>query len=327
MARRASFEEDLAQLRRIAKGEVTESSLPTLRKALSGSNPLLVSKAASVAARLGMKDLLPDLVNSFDRFMEKPGKEDKGCMAKTALAEALETLGYEHHEPFLRGVRYFQLEPAYGGETDTAARLRSVCAAALVRTGRREDVLLELTTLLMDRESEPRRVAAQNLGFALPSEASELLLRLKVLAGDGSPEVLGDCFSSLLYLAPERSFEFVVGFLASGNPDIVQAAAIALAQSQLRQRAVPVLVDRFRGSTGAEYKEILVASIALARVSSAIDFLLKVVADEPPDLAAAAIRAMSGYRADDELRERVRSIVVSRGVPMLAEEFARAYRT
>ena len=168
MASRASFEEELARLRRIAKGEVTESSVPALRKALSGTNPLLVSTAANAASNLGMKDLLPDLVESFDRFMAKPGKEDKGCTAKTALVEALESLGYEHDEPFLRGIRYFQLEPAYGGEADTAARLRSVCASALVRTGRRADVLLELVTLLMDREPEPRRVAAQNLGFALP---------------------------------------------------------------------------------------------------------------------------------------------------------------
>lgn len=326
MAKRASFEEELAQLRRIAKGEATEGSIGTLRKALSGTNPLLVSKAAGAAAKLGMKEILPNLVETFDRFMAKPGKEDKGCTAKTALAEALESLGYEHHEPFLKGVRCMQLEPGYGGETDTAARLRSVCAAALVRTGRREDVLLELTTLLMDREPEPRRVAAQNLGFALSSEASELLLRLKVLAGDESPEVLGDCFSSLLHVAPERSFDFVVGFLANRDPDVMQAASIALAQSQLRARALPILVDRFRAGVGTESKEIMLSSIALARVPAAVDFLLKVAADEHPDLAAAAVRAMSSYRTDDELRERVRSIVVSRGLRMLSEEFATSFR-
>jgi hypothetical protein len=118
----------------------------------------------------------------------------------------------------------------------------------------------------------------------------------------------------------------VAGFLASASADIVQAASIALAQSQLRQRAVPVLIDRFRGGIGTEYKHILLASIALARVPSAVDFLLKVVADEHPDQAGAAIRAMSGYRADDRLRERVRSVVLSRGVPALAEEFARSFR-
>jgi len=326
MARRTSFDEELAQLRRIAKGEMLESSVSTLRKTLSGNNAFLVSKAATAAAKLGMKELLSDLAVTFDRFMKKPGEEDKGCMAKTALAEAMETLGYERHEPFLRGVRYFQLEPAFGGAVDTAARLRSVCTAALVRTGRREDVLIELTTLLTDREPEPRRVAAQNLGFALPSEASELLLRLKVLTGDESSEVLGDCFSSLLHLAPERSFEFVVGFLTSASADVVEAASIALAQSQLRQRAVPVLIDRFQVGAGMESKEILLASIALARIPPAVDFLLKVVADERPELAAVAIRAMSGYKADERLRESVRRTVLSRGVALLSEEFTRSFR-
>lgn len=326
MARRASFEEELAELKRIAKGEATESSLATLRKALSGTNPLLVSKAATAAAKQGLKELLPDLLASFDRFMAKPAKEDKGCTAKIALAETMESLNYEHPEPFLRGIRYFQVEPVYGGEVDTAARLRSICATALVRTGRRDEVLLELTTLLMDREPEPRRAAAQNLGFAFPSETTELLLRLKVLAGDASPEVLGDCFSSLLHVAPEPSFDFVVGFLANASLDIVQAASIALAQSQLRERAVPVLVERFRGSIGTEYKEVMLGSIALARVPPAIDFLLKVVADERPELAAAAIRAMSGCRTDDKLREQVQDIVHSRGLRLLSEEFARSFR-
>jgi hypothetical protein len=160
----------------------------------------------------------------------------------------------------------------------------------------------------------------------LPSEASELVLRLKVLTGDESPEVPGDCFSSLLHLAPERSFDFVAGFLTNDNLDVAQAASIALAQSQLRQRAVPILVERFRGAVGTEYQEIMLTSIALARVPSAVEFLLTVVADEHPNLAAAAIRAMAGYRADDRVRERVRSIVVSRGVRKLVEEFAESFR-
>jgi hypothetical protein len=70
----------------------------------------------------------------------------------------------------------------------------------------------------------------------------------------------------------------------------------------------------------------MLTSIALARVPSAVEFLLTVVADEHPNLAAAAIRAMAGYRADDRVRERVRSIVVSRGVRKLVEEFAESFR-
>ena len=89
--------------------------------------------------------------------------------------------------------------------------------------------------------------------------------------------------------------------------------------------AVPVLVERFHASWGAEDKEIMLTSIALARIPAAVEFLLQVVTDEQPGVAAAAIRALSGYRADARLRERIQKVVDSRGMRMLAEEFARSF--
>jgi HEAT repeat protein len=327
MGKRISFEQELAQLKRIARsGTCDEADVACLRRTLAGANPLLVAKAAKAVSQLRSPDLLPELGDAFNRFMSKGAKEDKGCVGKTALAEALDALGYESAEPFFRGVRYIQLESVYGGRADTAARLRSVCAAGLVRTGRREEVLIELTSLLMDGEPEPRRVAAQNLGFAVPSEASELVLRLKVLAGDEVPDVLGDCFSSLLHLAPQRSMEFVTGYLSDNDPDVAQAAAIALAQSQGRQPAVDILINAFMNDFRTEYKENFLAAIALARIPPAIDFLEKVIADEHPTLAAAAIRAMAIYRSDEQLKSRARGAVLSRGLPMLQEEFDKSFQ-
>ncbi len=270
-------------------------------------------------------DLLPALAEALDRFMNKGVKEDKGCTGKTALAEALDALRYEHHEPFLRGIRYVQLEPGFGAPTDTAARLRSVCAVALVRTGRREEILAELTTLLVDGEAEPRRVAAQNLGFGVPSEASEWVLRLKVLTGDESPEVLGDCFTSLLHLAPQRSFDFVAGYLAGHDPDVAQAAAVALAQSHDRQRALALLIGQFERAFSAGFQQAILTAIALARIPSAIDFLEKIVAAGDPTLAAAAIRGMAIYRTDEQVRLRAQNAVLARGLPLLQEEFTRSF--
>lgn len=322
-----SFEEELARLKTIARSGTPEATdVACLRKTLAGANALLVSKAAEAVSHHKLRNLLPEVVEAFDRFMSKGAKEDKGCVGKTALAETLDALSYEATEPFFRGVRYIQLESVYGGKADTAARLRSVCAVALVRTGRREDVLIELTTLLMDREPEPRRVAAQNLGFALPSEASELLLRLKVLAGGDVPDVLGDCFSSLLHLAPQRSMEFVTGYLSDNDPEVAQAAAIALAQSQNRQSALDILIKAFENNFRAEYKESFLAAIALARIPPAIDFLEKVITNEHPILAAAAIRAMAIHRGDEQLKSRARSAVLSRGLPTLQEEFEKSFQ-
>jgi hypothetical protein len=326
MAKRDAVKEELSRLADIAKGPATEAGAATLRKAVAGANPLLVAKAAQSATRMELRDLLPDLVASFDRFLDKSWEEDKGCIAKTALAEALDSLGYPKDQPFLRGVRYFQVEPGYGGSTDTAARLRSVCASALVRTGRREDILFELTTLLMDPETEPRRVAAQNLAHAVPCEASELLLRLKVMVGDKSADVLEDCFSGLLQLSPQRSFDLVAGYLSDSEPEIVQAAAIALAQSQARQRALDVLIRRFEEQYSPEYQDLFLTAIALARVPAAIDYLVNVIAKGKPRLAETAVRAMYIYRSDDSVRERVRAAVVARGSPVLMREFEVSFR-
>jgi len=326
MAKRTSFNDELARLKRIARDRAPEDGdVAAVRKALGGANALLVAKAAEAASRAHFEDLLPELAEALDRFMKKGAKEDKGCTGKTALTEALDALHYEHHEPFLRGIRYVQLEPGFGEQTDTAARLRSVCAAALVRTGRREDILVELTTLLVDGEAEPRRVAAQNLGFAVPSEASELVLRLKVLTGDESPEVLGDCFTSLLHLAPQRSFDFVAGYLAGHDPDVAQAAAIALAQSQDRQRALALLIERFEKAFSGEFQEALLTAIALVRIPLAIDFLARILAHENSHLAAAAIRAMAIYRTDEQVKSRAQNAVLARGLPLLQEEFTRSF--
>ena len=229
-----------------------------VRKALTGANALLVAKAAEAARRANLEDLLPAFAEALDRFMAKGVKEDKGCTGKTALAEALDALHYEHHEPFLRGIRYVQLEPGFGGPpTDTAARLRSVCAAALVRTGRREEILAELTTLLVDSEAEPRRAAAQNLGFGVPSEASEWVLRLKVLTGDESPEVLGDCFTSLLHLAPQRSFDFVAGYLAATTPTLPRPPPLPWPSPTTGNAPWRLLINQFERAFSAGFQQAL----------------------------------------------------------------------
>src|SRR5581483_10225271 len=57
-----------------------------------------------------------------------------------------------------------------------------------------------------------------------------LLLRLKVLAGDPDPDVMGQCFSSMLNLAPYAVVAFVARFLKSRSEDIQLEAASALAQ-------------------------------------------------------------------------------------------------
>ncbi len=49
-----------------------------------------------------------------------------------------------------------------------------------------------------------------------PREA-EALLRFKVLVGDENPEVLGECFTGLLAIAPEECLALVASNLSHGE--------------------------------------------------------------------------------------------------------------
>ena len=70
----------------------------------------------------------------------------------------MEALGSEEAEVALRGMRYEQWEPVYGGRVDTAANLRGRCAVMLARM-RYPEAHIELVRLLVDAEA-PARLAA-----------------------------------------------------------------------------------------------------------------------------------------------------------------------
>ena len=89
---------------------------------------------------------------AFDRFFDNPVKTDPQCWAKNALSRTLFALEYQEAEVFLRGMRHIQMEPVWGGQSDTAGTLRSTCALALVqcRGLNDRDLLTHLLELLGD---------------------------------------------------------------------------------------------------------------------------------------------------------------------------------
>lgn len=326
MPKRLSLEEELALISTLAKEPVTDQTAPQLRAALDRGNSVLAARAAKAASRLGLQMLLPDLAAAFQSFLSKPAKADKGCLAKIALAEALDALGCDNPVLFLRGARHVQREPVYGGEVDTAAPLRAICAAGFVRTGRRQQILLELTTLLADPEPVPRRAAAQNLGLALGGETAEMLLRLKALLGDKDAEVMGHCFSGLLSLGAAGALEFVCGFLDHPDPEVVNAAAIALAQSQHREQAVPILIQHFEKTIDQEVQEAILPPLAISNVPAAFDFLLTLLAKQHREIAVLAVRALALFRATEEQRQQVHDAVAARLDRALTDEYEAGLR-
>src|SRR5438128_2308449 len=121
MAKARSLDGKLARLRELRREPLSPQLQQELKSILGDSSNLVVAEAAEVVGARLLVDLIPKLVEAFDRFLENPEKTDKLCRAKIAIAEALNKLEYADEHFFLRGVHYVQLEPAWGGSRDTAA--------------------------------------------------------------------------------------------------------------------------------------------------------------------------------------------------------------
>jgi len=306
---RKSLEEKLAALGAIEEAPLDAGARDGLCKALHAANHTLIAKAARVAATCDLRDLSPEMAAAFDRMMAKSAKADKGCLAKTALAESLDTLEYDDPGPFLAGVRHVQMEPAFGDPVDTAAHLRGRCAAALARLGH-PDTLFALTYLLCDGEPAARRAAVGILA-QIGGRECELLLRLKVLGGDKEPDVVCACLSGLATIAPEHSMDFIAWFLGHPDPVISEGAALALGEAR-GTRALGLLTDSWEGSIDPELKKMLLLPIALTRCDAAFGFLIRVVEEEHRETASAAVEALRLYGDDANRVRRIRDAAEQR---------------
>jgi HEAT repeat protein len=174
------------------------TALDPLRKALKDRNNFVCSKAAKVAGDLLLRDTIPDLLDAFDRFLKDPVKTDSQCWAKYAIIKALKDLAHDDAAVYLRGIAHIQMEAVWGGKADVAGPLRGACALVLVACSMpRDAILLVLADALADKETGVRVDVARAIA-QLPGQDSILMLRVKALAGDKEPAVVGQCLLSLL---------------------------------------------------------------------------------------------------------------------------------
>jgi hypothetical protein len=201
-----------------------------VKKALGERNNYLVSRAARVAGELHLVEMVPVMLGGFDRFMTDPVKTDPQCWAKNELAKALKDLGHNDADVYLRGSRHVQMEPVWGGEVDTAGKLRGSCLLALIDC-RVDDVTL--LNLLADALADPLKEVRVDAALALSHAGipeSTAVLRLKAKLGDPELEVTGQCLASLLALSPRDGVAFAAKFLDSKDDELSLEAASALAQ-------------------------------------------------------------------------------------------------
>ena len=311
------FDEQMAALDGLKDRALDAEAVALIRKSLSHRNNFIVARAARLAEDNGLADLLPDLLAAYDRFFVNPEKTDPQCWAKNALSRALAKFECRDKDVFLRGLRHHQLEPVWGGVSDTAGNLRAHCAHALIACNGldNQELLVIFLDTLVDEDKTARletvRALAQLGEIAVP------VLRLRCMTKSSppeEPEVLGQCFSALLAIERDAAIPFVARFLDAGD-DPAAEAAFALAETR-GPAALAVLLHRQKEFADEWFSGVLLSAIALTRLPEAIDFLVGLIEREERE-APRAIEALSRVATGEELRTRLVQAVEATGTPRL----------
>jgi hypothetical protein len=306
------FDNELAELEALKSAVLSaagpdETAIEHLRKTFAHRNNFLVSKAARIVADAELLALLPEVLAAFDRFFIDAAKTDPQCWAKNALSKALVKLGHRSKDTYLRGMRHHQMEPVWGGQSDTAGALRGTCTHALVDCPgiSDADLLNALLESLTDTDKTVRMEAARAMA-AVGGVSAALLLRLRALMGKDEPEVLGAVYSSLLSLEGSAAIPLVAGALEDGD-DTSAEAAFALADLRTPE-ALAALLARLRAGADAWFASVLLSAIAITRLPEAIDFLIAAIARDARE-APEAIEAIGRTAPSADLRARVEQAV------------------
>jgi HEAT repeat protein len=300
MAKRG-FEQKVADLEELRRAGHTPAAIEGLRTALSDRNNYVVSKAAELATSFEAKELVPELLAAYGRFFVDPIKTDPQCWAKNALSKALAQLGCDDAAVYLRGLKHRQMEPVWGGTSDTAGTLRATCAMALTQCRSLSDteLLKFMVDALFDKEI-PVRVAIVQAMATMENASVPLLLRLRVLAGE-EPEVLGSCFGAILELDRKDGLAFVTRFLQSSETGA--EAALAIGQRRTAESA-RVLREVYEKEGDAWFRSVLLSALALTRHEEAVEFLISIVERDARDRDA-TIQALQNAQLGDEVTGRL----------------------
>ncbi len=324
MAKSVKLEQALAELDAIRDDPQSDQATAFLRHSLQKQPAIVVANSAKLIGDQELRDLVPDLVAAFPRFVADGVKQDPGCFAKFRIAEALYKLEIPSEEIFLTGIRYVQLEPVWGGSEDTACSLRNVCALGLVNASYAE-VMLELADLLADREPTVRSGAIRAIAgsgqlAALP------LLRYKAQVGDAELAVMADCWATLLEMDADRSLPLVQKHLVDPTFDnlaLCEIAALAIGEAKVVGgfAVLEAFWQRIR-TRQLQFDELnrsVLLAIAMLRSPEAIKFLKGMLREQPVPEAIAALAALRIYQSDRNLWEQVEMLVEGRGEPQLLQ--------
>jgi HEAT repeat protein len=300
MAGKHKFEEQLAAVDALRQLP-PEAAIDPLRKALANRNNLIAAKAADLVREFQLTQMTQELLAAFDRFFEDPVNTDPQCWAKNAISRTLADFEHQDADLFLRGIHHIQLEPSYGGPSDSAATLRATCALALVqcRSLTEPQLLTHLIELLGDQDKSVRVEAIRAIEH-VNSTSAALLLRLRAL------------------LSPQLSPK-----MQDDGDDPAAEAALSIAGTH-SPPAFETLKQRFNNESDPWFCSVLLSAIALTRQDSAVEFLLDQVRTESLQ-AEAAIAAILRAAPSEEVTKRLEKLVS--GNPRLSRAFAKSNPT
>jgi len=317
MPGKRAFEAQLAALDALRDAPEASRSEP-LRRALDNKNNFIAAKAADLAREFNLQNLTPELLKAFDRFFENSVKSDPQCWAKNAISRTLSAFELQEPDIFLRGMHHIQMEPVWGGRSDTAGTLPATCALGLVQCRRltNDELLKHLIDLFADDDKSVRTEAARAIEqVGSPSAAS--LLRLRAVLAKDEPEVLGACYSGILHMEGVSGIPWVSRFLAS-HDDASGEAALAIAGTHSLE-GFNALKQSLESAPDPWFRSVLLSAIALTRQDAAMEFLLDVVKTESMD-AARALEALVRSMPSTETIQRLEKLVAPN--PRLARTLA-----
>jgi len=300
--------ERIGRLRNVTHAE----AVAELRKALGDRVNLVVAKAAKIAAGRQLRELIPDLLATFERLFEDAVERDTQCWGKNAIAKARTELDYRESAPYLQGRRHVQMEAVWGGRQDTAQTLRGICLLALASCN--DVTRAQIFRLLVDSmadEAQVVRVEAVRAVAEMDGEEAALVLRLKARLGDREPSVIGQVFDSLLQLERDAALPLVAEFLDSADEAMSQEAALALGSSRM-PGAVEILLKALPGARDAYFRKTILRALSASRQERAMEFLLALVRDGIRADADGAVEALDLHRESPEIRAAVEAAVRDR---------------
>ncbi len=310
MAKSHKLEATIDQLKEFQRLEMlSEENVFTLQKIVRGKQSIAIALATELIIHHNLSQLIPDLIETFERLLENGSSTDPSCKAKWAIANTLYTLERPDADLFLSGIHHIQQEPVWGGSQDTAPSLRSLCALGLVQANY-PDVLNELADLLADDEYDARAGAARAIGYS-QNPAGIPLLRLKVHIGDPEPVVLSECFVALLQLSSKQT-PMVISALSSGSETVQELAAIALAEARVPE-AFTAIKQQWQRTRDQNLRQSFLLAIATLRTDEAITFLTSLIERGNLQEAKDAIIALDIYRHTPNVWQRVTKTAQLRG--------------